>query len=222
MNAPVLLEVQGLRRDDIQGKPLLRDVSFQLRAGERWSVQGRSGAGKSLFLRSLVGLDPGEGTRWLRGQKVLATAIPAFRAQVVYVAQAASFAYGTVEAALREPFTWRVNKQRKYHRDLAVGWLTKLGRSAEFLEKQTGDLSGGEASLAAIVRALLLEPAVLLLDEPTSAMDHETATRLEDEMLRWVATPPRAYVWVTHHSEQVERIADHHIVFEQGRMLPPS
>ena len=88
-------------------------------------------------------------------------------------------------------------------------WLAAFERDEAFLGKATAELSGGEAEIVALIRALGVEPSVLLLDEPTASMD-PTATRQAEELLKhWVAdTPQRATIWTSHDADQISRVAD--------------
>lgn len=215
----VLLELQNLRRTDSHGVPLLHDISWQLQEGERWTVRGRSGAGKTLLLRALAALDPFSGTLRFHGRELLPSATPAYRAEVIYVAQTPVFSPGTVDRAWREPFTWTANRERVFREELAAEWLRRVGRSIDFRRKPTSELSGGEASLAAVIQAVLLQPTVLLLDEPTAAMDPETALALESCLQEWVSRTGRAYVWVTHDEEQAARVSGRQLRLERGRAV---
>ena len=127
----------------------------------------------------------------------------------------------TVEAALQHPFRLGVHRGKNFNRDRAVALLGELGRDAGFLEKHVGDLSGGEQQITALVRAVQLDPQVLLLDEPTSALDPPTAQAVERLLVEWAATAPdqRALVWVSHDAAQARRIGDRRMLMESGRLL---
>ena len=94
-----------------------------------------------------------------------------------------------------------------------------MGRDAAFLEKKVADLSGGEIQIAALVRALQLDPAILLLDEPTAALDGPTATAVEQLIDRWLAqSAERAMIWVSHNEAQAQRVGRTAIRMEAGRL----
>ena len=136
------------------------------------AVCGPSGAGKTLLLRALALLDPLDSGEILwTGRPVARDQVPRFRREAIYLHQRSAVLEDNVEAALRQPFSLRVYRQRQFDRDRAVSFLEQLGRDEAFLAKRVRDLSGGEMQITALVRALQLDPTVLLLDEPTSALD---------------------------------------------------
>jgi putative ABC transport system ATP-binding protein len=151
-------------------------------------VLGPSGAGKAVLLRALALLDLlDEGVILWGGQAIRCEAVPSFRSTVLYLHQRPTLFEGAVEANLRHPFSLKVHRNRRYDRDRIVNLLEQLGRDTSFLEKSHRDLSGGEAQIVALLRALQLDPTVLLLDEPTASLDRETASVIEDLLKRWHA-----------------------------------
>ena len=90
-----------------------------------------------------------------------------------------------MEDNLRYPFTLKAQQPRSFDRRRALDLLEALGRGAGFLDKSSRDLSGGEAQIVAFVRAVQLEPTVLLLDEPTASLDLATARALEAVLNGW-------------------------------------
>jgi putative ABC transport system ATP-binding protein len=201
---------------------LFRNLSFALRRGERVALLGPSGAGKTVLLRALALLDPlAEGEILWRGHPVARDQVPAFRAEAVYVHQRPALVANDVEAELRGPFALRVHRGRQFDRGRLIAQLEGLGRDAAFLGKPVAELSGGEAQLTALLRALQLDPALLLLDEPTASLDPESARAIERLVDQWFIAAPgqRAFLWVTHNPDQAERVARKTVLMESGGVL---
>lgn len=215
-----LLEARNLARRHPDGRRwLLQDVSLEVQAAARLSVAGPSGSGKTLLLRALAMLDPlddGE-VRW-KGRPVRRDGIPAFRKVVVYLHQRPALWEETVEAALRGPYWLAVHRRQTFDGARIVKLLGQLGRNESFLGKRAADLSGGEMQIVSLLRALQLDPTVLLLDEPTAALDRQTAAAVEGLLRDWVgdASGGRALVWVTHDTDQARRVAERTLPIKNG------
>lgn len=189
---------------------LCTDLAVRLTAGDRLAIVGASGSGKTLLLRALSALDspPGSVLRW-RGRQLTPGQIPAFRSRAVYLSQRPSLPEGSVRDALRAPFRYRANQQRCYSSDTANDLLDRLGLDRHFGDRPTENLSGGESQAVALVRALLLEPDILLLDEPTAAMDPQRVAAAETLIDSWMTdSGERALVWTSHHPEQLARVSN--------------
>jgi putative ABC transport system ATP-binding protein len=210
----------GRRRPGAEGW-LLQDVSLELRAGQRLVLVGPTGAGKSVLLKAIALLDPvDDGQILWRGRPILADEVPAYRSQVVYLHQQPALFEGTVEANLRLPFHFKIHRRRRFDRPRAEELMARFERRPDFLTKATRDLSGGEGQITAVVRALLIDPEILLLDEPTAALDPETTERVEAVVGQWVAegSERRAVIWVSHDRPQAERVADRRLELRAGRL----
>jgi putative ABC transport system ATP-binding protein len=218
----VLLEAGNLTRTHPNGEGRLLDsVSLKISAGDRLAMVGPSGAGKTLLLRALAVLDRVDcGDVIWQGRVVRRDRIPSFRTQAMYLHQRPALLEDTVEAALQRPFALRARCRQRYDRQRAIDLLARLGRDHSFLEKHVGDLSGGEIQITALVRALQLDPSVLLLDEPTAALDPQATSAVESLLVRWIAEAPtaRAFLWVSHHADQARRVAERLIVMDAGRI----
>lgn len=204
-----LLEARELYRS-VDGRELWGGLGMRVDPGDRIAVQGPSGSGKTLLLRSLAGLEPLErGAVALLGRDQASWAMPAYRSQLMLLAQRPSLPEGTVAAALTAPFAFRAHARRSFDAAVAHRYLAEVGRSPGFLEKDTTRLSGGEQQLAALLRALVLEPRVLLLDEPTASLDTEASEAVEALVAAWLRSgPERAYLWTSHDPGQRARVGD--------------
>nr|VFK18772.1 MAG: putative ABC transport system ATP-binding protein [Candidatus Kentron sp. LFY] len=221
MDAKTVLKAVGIGRK-VDGRWLLNDISLSIDAGQRLALVGPSGSGKTLILRALSMLDPidtGE-IHW-RGSPVPGNRVPEFRARVMFLPQQPMLPEGTVEEILRQPFSLKVHGRKQFHRPGTLALLASLGQSDAFLSKQRADLSGGQIQLTALLRAIQLDPEVLLLDEPTAALDPETAEMVESVVATWLERQPnegRATVWVTHDREQVGRVSTSMIHIRDGKL----
>lgn len=200
---------------------LLKDVSVVLRPGERLAIVGPTGSGKTLLLRALALLDPvdtGE-IRW-HGEVMGGNSAPDFRSQVTYLHQRPALVEGTVEDNLQLPFSLRCHRDRTFSRDAVYELLNQSGRDDSFFQRSARDLSGGEAQIVALLRAIQLNPSVLLLDEATAALDDESTRLIEQLVLNWCGghDSERAIIWVSHDRQQVARIANR-VVTITGGML---
>jgi putative ABC transport system ATP-binding protein len=200
---------------------LLRDVCCCFSGGDRVAVTGPSGSGKTLLLRSLALLDPLEAgeIRW-RGHAVHASRVPAFRCQVMYLHQRATLMRGSVQENLQQPFQLAAHRERRYDPQRIAAWLEMVGRDASFLGKRHQELSGGELQIAALLRAMQVDPHVLLLDEPTAALDRESADAVETLVRQWFDqdAQQRITVWVSHDHQQLQRVSDRMLRIGQGRL----
>lgn len=203
-----LLSAHGLGRR-FGERWIWRGLDLAVGAGERVALTGPTGSGKSLLLRALSLLDAAdEGEVRFLGRPIEPQAVPGFRAQVVYLAQRPTLADSTVEEALRAAFAYSIHKGRRFDRERTVRLLGALGREAGLLGSPAKGLSGGEAQLVALVRALLLEPRLLLLDEFTASMDRDAAERAEGLVRDWLdAEAGRALVLTSHDPSQLDRLA---------------
>lgn len=226
MNHPVpLIEARALSRvAPGSSQRLLDRISVCLHPGECVALVGPTGSGKTLLLRALALLDATEHGEvlWL-GQPVRAQEVPRYRAQVMYLHQRPALVEGTVAANLRMPYLFRVHTTRAWRQDMAVQALTAIGRDASLLERAVQNLSGGESQIVALLRAMLLEPTVLLLDEPTASLDQGTARAVEQLVTDWLsAQPTRAAIWVTHDRRQVEKLAQRTLEVSDGKLVSQS
>jgi putative ABC transport system ATP-binding protein len=208
LTAPLLLRAEGLKRQ-LGTRLLWNQLDLHLGAGDRLGLVAPSGGGKTLLLRALALLDPLQaGQLSLQGRPPAAWGLPRWRSMVHYLSQRPVAQGGTVEANLRAP--WRFQQLRGrggWQRERILAWLAQLGRDPAFLSYGAEGLSGGELQLLALLRALQFDPTVLLLDEPTASLDGASTAAVEALLIDWLAAAPRACVFTSHDSDQIQRFA---------------
>ena len=232
-----LLSIQDLGRR-VSERWLWRGVSFNLHGGERLGLVAPSGVGKTLLLRSIVWLDPvQEGQITFRDRDLKDWALPHLRRQMVYLPQRATAFPGTVNENLQRILKLQVNQHsdpRSNHPPSGsipnekgskknpsdprlLPWLQDLGRSPDFLQRQAQQLSGGETQILALLRALQLDPQVLLLDEPTASLDADTTDQVETLLHDWLREGDRACLITSHDRQQIERFTTRQIDLREFR-----
>ncbi|WP_347986286.1 ATP-binding cassette domain-containing protein [Methylomonas sp. AM2-LC] len=224
MTNPVtpLLTIKGLQfNGNTAAKPLLEILSLSIQAGDRISLQGGSGAGKSLLLRSITQLEKVDKGEFIwKGKDLQKIDMPLYRSHVIYLHQLPALGAGSVADSLQQVFKLKTHKGKQYSELIITNFLTEIGLNTAFLQKNIQNLSGGEAQITALLRAIQLQPEILLLDEPTAALDAEKSAAIEKIVACWFAeaTDSRAYIWVTHNPAQAARVSNKVWKMEQGRL----
>ena len=196
----MLLQIANLRTK------LIGPIGLSLDAGQCIAVMGASGSGKSLFLRAVADLDPNSGELSLTGGTEKRSPANIWRHQV-----------GMVPA---ESGWWTDRVGDHFDPETAaVDLLEKIGLP-HAMDWQVMRLSTGERHRLAIARALALKPRVLLLDEPTAALD-EPATKLIENLLREQLDSGVAILLVTHDRQQAERMAVRSHIMQHGQFAAP-
>ena len=183
------------------GRPVLHDVSFDAARGRVLALAGASGSGKSTLLRCLNRLAEAEsGTITLDGSDIRALDPPALRRRVALVAQAPVMLPGTVA----ENLAYGLAALQDDARDAA---LSAAGLDPTFLPRTARALSGGERARVALARALTRDPDAILLDEPTAALDPDTAQHVA-ETITALARRDLIVIVATHDLALAEAVAD--------------
>ncbi len=166
------------------------------------AVTGPSGAGKSLLLRMVADLIPHQGEAWLDGAARSAMPAPQWRRRVAYGAA--------------EPGWWR-ERVGEHFATLPMEEAERLGLPADVFARRVADCSTGERARLALLRLLALRPAVLLLDEPTGALDGEAA-RAAEALIADALRAGAAAILVTHSLEQAGRLGTARAEVRAGRL----
>ncbi|MEM7285134.1 MAG: ATP-binding cassette domain-containing protein [Actinomycetota bacterium] len=225
MSAPPLrLTGVGLDRDE---RSILDDVDFTVGDGERWVVLGRNGCGKTTLLRiASLYLHPTRGTVDVLGHRLGRTDIRRLRPMVGFTSAGfadmlrpdlvAADVVMTAKNGALEPW-WHRYDDTDRHR--ARSMLDRLG-VAHLADKAIGQVSSGERQRVLLARTLMTDPGLLLLDEPTAALDlagREDLVAGLDELAAQPETP--ATVLVTHHVEEIPPSFTHALLLRDGRVL---
>ena len=197
------------------------DVDAELRPGLVTAVVGHNGAGKSTLAQVIAGtLRLDSGTVSIGGRVVddAATFVPARRRGVAMVSQAPRiFTHMSVAANVSFPLRVR-GVGRAEARAAALEQLRAVG-IADLANKRASDLSGGQAARVAIARALVFRPQVLILDEPTAALDVEATAQVSAVLRERLAGSGITTLLVSHDIAEVLSLASHMIVMGEGRIV---
>lgn len=198
----------------------LKGVSFRVAPGEKVVVIGRVGSGKTTLQKLMLGLYmPTEGSVFLDGVDLRQLDPADLRRNVGYVAQDTMLFYGSMRdnIAIGAPYA----DDRTIVAAAELGGLTEfINRHSEGFDMVVGErgesLSGGQRQGVAIARAMLLDPPVLLLDEPTSSMDFTSEAQFKERLRR--ATEHKTLIIVTHRTSLMD-LADRLIVLDDGKVV---
>ncbi|MHC4555503.1 MAG: ABC transporter ATP-binding protein, partial [Planctomycetota bacterium] len=165
------------------GHTLFKDLSFEIKSGQKLCIDGPSGSGKSSLLRAMLGfVRPQSGSITIDNQPVNHKTVWSLRHCIGYVTQEPDLGSQSVLERIRQPFGYKANANAhlEFNMDTLEAYLDQFKLPRILLSKQTTDLSGGEKQRIAIIISLLLDRDLLLLDEPTSALDKESKQVLRD------------------------------------------
>jgi putative spermidine/putrescine transport system ATP-binding protein len=211
----VAVRLDGLRRS-FGGVRALDGLDLDIDPGELVALLGPSGCGKTTALRMLAGLEDADAGRVLIGGKYI-TNLPASRRDMGMVFQAYSL-FPHLTALENVEFGLLLRRQRPaQRRDRATEMLDLVG-IASHSGRYPHQLSGGQQQRVALARALAIQPQVLLLDEPLSALDAKVRVQLRDEIRRIQLEVGTTTVFVTHDQEEALALADRVGVMRDGRL----
>jgi phospholipid/cholesterol/gamma-HCH transport system ATP-binding protein len=204
-------------------KCVLDDVSFQLSQGQALCLLGRSGTGKSVTLKLIMALlHPDSGEVWVDQDNVVGMAekqLSHVRKKLGYLFQdAALFDSLTLYENLALPLTRLTKKSMVEIDDVIHHVLTDVGLGAD-AAKYPSALSGGMRKRAGLARALVLEPKILLADEPSSGLDRITASEIDELLISRKVEYGTALIIVTHDVHGARKIADRIAVLDKGNLV---
>jgi len=203
---------------------VLDGVSFLVQRGETVAVLGRSGTGKSVLLRILVGLEaPDTGAAFILGTNMTEASpqdIAAARKQMGFLFQHAAL-YDSLTVADNVAFPLvhhRKDLSPSDRSDLVVDLLKEVGLEGH-LNKMPSDISGGMQKRVGLARALALDPVVLLLDEPTAGLDPISSGEIDELVLKLQKEHQLASIVVTHDMVSAKTIATRIALMDRGKVL---
>src|SRR5689334_8926732 len=192
------------------------DVSFEVRPGQLVTLLGPSGCGKTTTLRMVAGLEPvTTGRIFIGGNDVTKRAANERNVSMVFQSYALFPHMNVLENVCYGPLSMRMDKTKA--RELARAKLSMLGL-AGFEQRLPSELSGGQQQRVAVARSLVLEPAVLLFDEPLSNLDAKLRRRVRQEIRDLQQSLSLTVIYVTHDQEEALAVSDHIMVMEAGRI----
>ncbi len=221
MSTPSAIQLDRLTKV-LDGRPVLRDVSLDIPAGTGFCLLGRSGTGKSVTLRHIVGLmRPDSGRVIVHGEDI--TSLPPrglarVRRRMGFLFQnAALFDSISVGENVAFPLRRHTDWPDARIRETARARLADVGLDGTY-ERMPADLSGGMRKRAGLARAMALEPDILLVDEPSAGLDPITSSEI-DALLDTQKRRGTTVVVVTHNMPSARRLGDRLAVLHEGRVI---
>lgn len=218
---PAAIRLDHVSKAFKQGE-VLKDVSIDIPQGQAFGLLGRSGTGKSVTLNLMIGLMPpdrgsvlvlGNDLRKLKRKELLS-----IRKNIGFLfQQAALFDSLTVRENVAFPLRRHTHKRPREIRDIVHRSLESVGLGGEG-DKMPSALSGGMRKRVGLARALVLDPPIVLADEPSSGLDAITASEIYD-LLRKLKDSGKTLVVVTHDGSGMRAIVDRMAVLDQGKIV---
>jgi phospholipid/cholesterol/gamma-HCH transport system ATP-binding protein len=222
-NAALAIAVEDLHKS-FGSQKVLNGVSLAVKRGETLAVLGRSGTGKSVLLRLIIGLQkPDSGSIRIQGQDIAGMTLDQMgdvRKQMGFLFQhAALYDSLTVEQNVAFPLEHHKKEMsQSERRERARQLLAEVGMEGN-LNKMPSDISGGMQKRVGLARALALEPEILLLDEPTAGLDPISSSEINDLVLKLQKEHQMASIVVTHDLHSAKTIADRLALLNEGNVV---
>jgi phospholipid/cholesterol/gamma-HCH transport system ATP-binding protein len=220
MNAAVVFEHVSKA---FGSKQVLRDVSFEVPSGQALCILGRSGTGKSVTLKLLISLlKPDQGRIWVEQDEITRlneANLSKVRRKMGFLFQdSALFDSFNLYDNLALPLQRLTDKTPEEIDSVVTKVLGQVGLAGD-KAKMPAALSGGMRKRAGLARALVLEPKILLADEPSSGLDRITASEIDELLLRQKTEHQTTVIVVTHDVHGARRVGDRFAVFDKGDLI---
>lgn len=207
-----------------ESRQVLNGISLRVDRGETLAVLGRSGTGKSVLLRLIIGLEtPDSGSVSIHGQDIAGLALDRMgeiRKKMGFLFQHAAL-YDSLTVGENVGFPLEHHRRelsRSERSDRVNQLLAEVGMEGNS-EKMPSDISGGMQKRVGLARALALEPAILLLDEPTAGLDPISSGEIDDLILKLQRERQMASIVVTHDLHSAKTIASRLALLDRGRVV---
>lgn len=198
----------------------LNGISLEIKAGERVAILGRNGSGKSSLTRLMLGLyHPQKGQVKVDGVDLKQLNLTELRRNIGYLPQEADLLFGTIQDNITLP-SERLSAERLVEVSNQIGLSAVINNYPDgfnhLVEERGRNLSGGQRQLVALARALINEPPIVILDEPTGALDHSSEDILKKTLAHSLET--QTLILVTHKTSMLD-LVDRIIVIDNGRKV---
>lgn len=201
-----------------RGKTVLRDISLEIKKNDLLIIRGESGAGKSTLLKLLNRFcDCTDGRILFNNRNLYEYKIDALRSSVIYFPQLPVIIEGTINDNLSFPFLFRSHKVKKYSSEKAREWLDYFQLDVP-LNHDALKLSIGQKQRIVLIRSMLLEPEVILLDEPGSALDTGNKKLIEQKIESLIGSSNITVLVATHSEVSFSGSNVRYFNLEDGRL----
>ena len=179
-------------------------INLSIDAGECVCIFGKSGSGKSLFLRSIADIDPHDGKIFLDGKEQM---------------KFNPYEWRKIVAMLPAENRWWHDIVGEHFPETKNPLFDKLDFSDDVVKWDVERLSTGESQRLALIRLLSNNPEVLLLDEPTAGLDVKSTSLVEEIVNDYMKNNSAAVIWVSHDPSQAKRVSKSHFLFKDGNIM---
>jgi phospholipid/cholesterol/gamma-HCH transport system ATP-binding protein len=217
-NSGVSLQVRGLRKS-FGGQEVLKGIDLDVQPGEIFVIMGPSGSGKSVLLKHLIGLEaPDTGEILINGESIESAEVAAKYRMALVFQSGALLNSLTVGENVGLYLTEHRLKSPEEIQKIVAEKLETVGLT-DAVDKMPGELSGGMKKRAAIARALVIEPQLILYDEPTSELDPLSAVVIGEEILKLKSEIHVTSIVVSHDRDLAFGVADRIAIINEGRIV---
>ena len=220
-----LVRIEGLSVDFGPAR-VLRDLSLELPRGQTLAIIGESGCGKTVLLKTIIGLlRPAQGSVWFDGQDLAALGEAALTRQRIRFGfvfqQAALFDSMTVGQNVAFPLKQHTRKPAAEIESAVLSRIAEVGLPFEVVDKKPAELSGGMRKRVGLARALALDPELVLYDEPTTGLDPIMGDVINELIINTRRRHPVTSIVVTHDMRTASKVADRVVMlYPIGRLKP--